>query len=64
MENTIGLMRKLGMWTLADVSEGLQGLSLALFTRGLKWSMEELEIFLVDVRNDMRNTRIHSYWPM
>jgi len=64
MENVIGLMRKLGIWTLADVSDGLQGLSLALFTRALKWSVEELEVFLVDVRNDMKNTRIHSYWPM
>lgn len=52
------------MWALENISAGLQGLSLALFTRGLGWSAEELEVFLVDVRKDMRNNRIHSYWPM
>ncbi|RDW68160.1 hypothetical protein BP6252_09556 [Coleophoma cylindrospora] len=56
--------KELGMWTLENISTGLEGLSLALFTRGLQWSKEELEVFLVDVRKDMKNTRIHSYWPI
>ena len=53
-----------GLWAHENISAGLQGLSLALFTRGLGWSTESLEVFLADVRKDMRNPRIHSYWPM
>jgi hypothetical protein len=35
----------LGMWTLENTTTGLQGLSLALFTRALGWTPEELEAF-------------------
>jgi hypothetical protein len=56
--------KELGMWACADIVDGLEGLSLALFTRALGMTKEEVMAFLVDVRKDMRNTRIHSYWPM
>lgn len=39
-------------------------MSVALFTRALNWSTEELEVFLADVRKDIKNSKIHSYWPM
>ena len=52
------------MWTLENISNGIQGLSLALFTRGLKWSVEELEVLLAEVRVNMRDRSIHSYWKM
>lgn len=42
----------------------LSGMTTALYTRGLGWSPEEVEVFLADVRKDMKNPRIHSYWPM
>jgi hypothetical protein len=57
-------MRSKGMWTLENFTTGLQGISLALFTRGLGWTAEELEVFLVDVRKDLRDTKIHAYYPM
>ncbi|KAJ9642346.1 hypothetical protein H2199_004726 [Coniosporium tulheliwenetii] len=56
--------KELGMWTLANILEGLQGFSLALMTRFLGLSAEEVELLLVDVRKDMRNRDIHSYWPI
>ncbi|KEF56400.1 uncharacterized protein A1O9_07981 [Exophiala aquamarina CBS 119918] len=56
--------KKIGLWTYHNMSGSLSGISLALFTRGLGWSVEELEVFLVDVRKDMRNTKFHAYWPM
>lgn len=40
------------------------GLSVAIFTRLLGWTVEELEVFLVDVRREMRDTSIHAYWSM
>jgi hypothetical protein len=44
--------------------EGLQGISLALFTRVLGWTAEELEVFLVDVRKQFKNKSVHGYWHM
>ena len=52
----------LGLWMHEYFSTGLQGLSLALFTRGLGWSAEELEVLQVAVRNDMKKTRTHAYY--
>jgi hypothetical protein len=57
-------MKELGMWTHADIAGGLSGLSMAMFTRVLGWTAEELEVFLVDVRKEMRDTRVHAYFPM
>ena len=54
----------LGLWNNENLVGGLQGLSMALFTRVLNWSTQEVEAFLVDVRKDMKNTRIHSYITM
>jgi hypothetical protein len=53
-----------GLWTYEATTSNLGGMSVALFTRALNWSTEELEVLLVDVRKDMKNSKIHSYWPM
>jgi hypothetical protein len=52
------------MWVYEDLAPGLEGLSMALFTRLLGWSKEEVDVFLVSVRNDMKNTKYHAYWNM
>lgn len=46
------------------MSGGLQAFSLALFTRVLNWSAEEVEVFIANVRKDLRNRSYHAYWPM
>jgi hypothetical protein len=56
--------REIGMWTCENSIGGVGGLSVALFTRVLGWSVEELETFLVGVRREMRDTKIHAYWNM
>jgi hypothetical protein len=53
-----------GIWTEQNICNGLYGLSVALFTRGLGWTAEETEVFLVNVRKDLKDRRIHAYWPM
>jgi hypothetical protein len=60
----ISLTSSAGIWTLENISSGLHGLSSAVFTRVLGWSAEELEVLLSQVRNDIKDTKIHAYWPM
>lgn len=57
-------MKELGMWYQENITRSLYGLSVALFTRGLGWTLEELEVFLVDVRKDMSDTKIHAWAPI
>jgi len=52
------------MWHQEATAPGLEGLSLGLFTRVLGWTKEEVEVFLVGVRRDMKDTRIHTYKNM
>lgn len=56
--------KELGTWCVENVLSGLSALSLALFTRVLGWTREDVEVFLVDVRKDLKNRNIHGYWRM
>lgn len=53
--------KMLGMWAQRDILDGLPGLSLAILTRGLKWTREQVEVLLAGVRNDMRDRSVHIY---
>ena len=46
------------------MSGALEGVSLMIFTKLLGWSVEELLVFLVQVRKDMANRSYHAYWPV
>ncbi|KAK0381561.1 TAM domain methyltransferase [Colletotrichum limetticola] len=54
--------KKLGLWTQDNFGSALQGLCMALFTRVLEWTREEVEVFLINVRNDVKNTNYHAYF--
>jgi hypothetical protein len=56
--------KELGKWVLASFHEGLTAMSMALLTRGLGWTPDEVEVFLVEVRKDIDNRNYHTYWPM
>ncbi|KAM0559959.1 hypothetical protein ACHAPJ_003913 [Fusarium lateritium] len=56
--------KELGAWTLVNILSGLEAISNALFTRVLGWSKHELDVFLTEVRKDIKNPSIHAYWPI
>ncbi|KAM0228040.1 hypothetical protein ACHAPO_011068 [Fusarium lateritium] len=55
-------LKELGAWGNVNLVGGVQGLSLALFTKVLGWNVHDLELFLVDVRKDLHNKEMHGYW--
>lgn len=57
-------LKELGIWTRENFLNALHAGSIVLFTKGLGWSDEEVEAFLVDVRKDIKNPAIHSYWSV
>ncbi|KAI9884801.1 MAG: hypothetical protein M1823_003412 [Watsoniomyces obsoletus] len=56
-----GKPKKLGLYNHWQIDEGLEAFSLALFTRVLKWSPEEIQVLLAKVRNDLKDPTIHAY---
>ncbi|ENH74485.1 hypothetical protein FOC1_g10009903 [Fusarium oxysporum f. sp. cubense race 1] len=56
--------KELGFWCNHNIAGELSGLSMVLFTRGLGWSPEEVEVFLAKVRTDMKDRHIHAWWPI
>merc|ERR1712093_460683 len=57
-------MKEIGAWSLENMAPSLEGFSMALFTRVFNWTKEEVEIFLVDVRKEMKDTKVHAFWPI
>lgn len=56
--------KQAGLFNLVALNEGLSGLSQRVFTKALGWSIEEMEVLLMQVRNEGQNRRIHTYFPM
>ena len=57
-------MKEIGRWNQMNILDGLEGFCLALLIRGLGWKKEEVDIFVAKVSNDLRNRKIHAYFPM
>ena len=57
-------MKELGMWNNENLARDVSGLTMDVFTHGLGWIKEQIEVFLVDVWREMDDTKIHSYCPM
>lgn len=56
--------KTLGKWNLLNVTDGLEGFSLALFTRCLGWEKAEVDVFCAKVRADLRDRSIHAFFDM
>lgn len=54
--------KMLGTMQMENILDGLHGFSIGLFTKMLGMAAEEVELMLVDVRRDLRNTKIHFYY--
>lgn len=54
----------LGTMQMENILDGLHGFSIGLFTKMMGMSAQEVELLLVDVRKDLRNTKIHFYYPV
>ncbi|KAK1460629.1 TAM domain methyltransferase [Colletotrichum cuscutae] len=56
--------KELGAYNHENIVGAVEALAMALFTRALRWSREEVEGFLGDVRRDLRNPEFHAYFPV
>ena len=56
-------LKEAGKFQLCAHIEGLEGLSVGLLTRGLKWKAEEVKVLMAKLRPELRDRSIHSYQP-
>ena len=56
-------MKLIGLYLRSVIYDGLQGISMGPFTRALKWTTQEVEMFLIDVRTGLMDSSTHSYIP-
>lgn len=54
-------MKERAMWVNANFVGGIEGWSMALFTRVLGWSKEEVMVLAAQCRADLKNKNIHAY---
>lgn len=57
-------LKNIGLFEMVNMDEGLEGLTIMLFTRALKWTQEEVQLFLTQVRKDAKDKSIHSYYHL
>jgi len=56
--------KEMGRWNFANIDPGLEGLTLFLFTHGLGMSKEETLAYCAGARKEIRDVKIHAYWPL
>lgn len=56
--------KELGRWNMMNILDGLEGFCLALLTRAFGWTKAEVDVFVAKCSADMRNPRVHAYFPM
>lgn len=57
-------MRNIGAYQLVSMLEGLEALTLRLWTKYLDWSTTEIEVALAKVKGEFKRRDVHSYWPL
>lgn len=57
-------LRNAGLLQLQAMLDGIEGLSLRLYTHYAGWSLDELKVLLAKVRTELRDPGCHAYWPV
>jgi SAM-dependent methyltransferase len=57
-------MRLCGLFLRTAIMDGLRGLSRRPFGTGLGWTQLQIEMFLVEVRKAVMDSRYHTYFPL
>ena len=58
------VLKMVGLYWRTILLDGVQPIALGPLTRGLGWSKEEVEVWLVKVRQGYLEGRVHSHMPL
>ena len=54
-------LKEIGKYQCLNYTEGLEGISIGLFTRVLNWQPMEFSVFLARIRAELKDKNIHCY---
>ena len=54
--------KRMGLLQMTNFLDGLHAATMTLFTKGLGWTADDVEVFLVEMRKAIRDPSIHFYW--
>jgi hypothetical protein len=57
-------LKMMGAWCKENMLAGIQGWSMAVLTRGLGMTRNEVELLLMGVRSDINSRKLHIYVPL
>jgi SAM-dependent methyltransferase len=57
-------MKELGRWVLLNALDVINSAGMPILTRIMGWSPQEVEVYQVRVRRQLKDTNIHGYLPM
>lgn len=57
-------LKQIGLFNWTQLWEGLQGMSLRLYIDFLGWTREDLEVFLTEVRGDLKDSSVHAMFDL
>jgi hypothetical protein len=58
------VLKLVGLYWRTILMDGLQPIALGPLTRGLGWTREQVEVWLVGVRNAYLETGVHAHMPL
>ncbi|KAI6360051.1 hypothetical protein MCOR25_006859 [Pyricularia grisea] len=56
--------KELGTWSLMNMDAALEPSTMVPLTRALGWSKDEVTVLVAKARKELRDPRIHAYWPI
>ncbi|KAI4140680.1 MAG: hypothetical protein L6R39_005688 [Caloplaca ligustica] len=57
-------LKEVGAWNYLQIMEGLEGFTLALFTRHLGYSQKEVEAICAQIRKEIKDPKMHSMFHL
>lgn len=56
-------LKTVGAFELVNMVDGIEGLTMRLFSKALGMPVDEIQVLLMNVRKEAKNSKIHSYYP-
>ena len=58
------VLKMVGLYWRTILTDGLSPIALGPYTRGLAWTKEQVEVWLVRVRNSYTDAGMHAHMPL
>ena len=56
-------LKNIGRWNQLRMHEGIEGFMMRLLTQVEGWSVARAQLFLAEMRRELRNYKVHAYLP-